>query len=119
MPSGRDPVLGLVVLGATEAVLTGSPAQLFASASAGGQVVAVARLGLVAGGWAGLYGVWVDPEHRGHGLARALTGALAAQAGPRGIRSLYLQTLHTNEPATRLYASLGFAPHHGYSYLDR
>jgi ribosomal protein S18 acetylase RimI-like enzyme len=108
-----------VVPGATEAVLTGSPAQLFASASAGGQVVALARLGLVAGGWAGLYGVWVDPEHRGRGLARALTGALAAQAGPRGIRSLYLQTLHTNEPATRLYASLGFAPHHGYSYLDR
>ncbi|HEX8971474.1 GNAT family N-acetyltransferase [Oryzihumus sp.] len=108
-----------VVPGATEAVLTGSPGQLFASASAGGQVVAVARLGLVAGGWAGLYGVWVDPEHRGRGLARALTGALAAQAAARGTRSVYLQTLHANEPATRLYASLGFAPHHSYSYLDR
>ncbi|HET7660709.1 MAG TPA: GNAT family N-acetyltransferase [Oryzihumus sp.] len=108
-----------VVPGATEAVLTGSPGQLFASASTGGGVVAVARLGLVAGGWAGLYGVWVDPEHRGRGLARALTGALAAQAAARGTRSVYLQTLHANEPATRLYSALGFSPHHGYSYLDR
>lgn len=108
-----------VVPGATESVLTGSPGQLFASAATGGQVVAVARLGLVAGGWAGLYGVWVGPEHRGQGLARALTGALAARAVARGTRSLYLQTLHANEPAVGLYSSLGFSPHHGYSYLDR
>jgi ribosomal protein S18 acetylase RimI-like enzyme len=81
--------------------------------------VAVARLGLVAGGWAGLYGVWVDPEHRGRGLARALTGALAVRAVARGTRSVYLQTLHANEPAVGLYSSLGFSPHHGYAYLDR
>ncbi|MGZ4687802.1 GNAT family N-acetyltransferase [Oryzihumus sp.] len=108
-----------VVPGSTQSVLSGSPGQLFASAAVGGRVVALARLGLVAGGWAGLYGVWVDPEHRGHGLARALTGALAARAVARGTRSLYLQTLHANEPAVGLYSSLGFSPHHSYSYLDR
>ena len=107
-----------VVPGATEAVLTGSAGQLFASVSEGGAVVALARLGL-GPGWAGIYGVWVAPQVRGRGLARALTGALAAQAGARGIRSLYLQTLHTNEPAVGLYASLGFAAHHSYSYLER
>ncbi|MGZ4781513.1 MAG: GNAT family N-acetyltransferase [Oryzihumus sp.] len=108
-----------VVPGSTQSVLSGSPGQLFASAAVGGRVVALARLGLVAGGWAGLYGVWVDPEHRGHGLARALTGALAARAVARGTRSLYLQTLHANEPAVGLYSSLGFSSHHSYSYLDR
>ena len=107
-----------VVPGATEAVLTGSPEQLFASVSLGGGVAALARLG-IARGWGGLYSVWVDPEQRRGGLARVLTGALAAQARARGIRSIHLQTLHSNTAAIGLYESLGFGPHHSYSYLQR
>lgn len=107
-----------VVPGATEAVLTGSPGQLFASVEEGGRVVAVARLGLAAG-WAGLYSVWVDPGQRQRGVARALTGELAAQARARGVRSVHLQTLHSNAAAIGLYESLGFTAHHSYSYLRR
>ncbi len=105
-----------LVPGATEAILVGSPSQVFARAEAGGQVVGLARVG-VAARWAGLAAVWVRPDHRRQGLARALTSALAAEAERRGLRSMHLQVEADNEPATTLYERLGFTVHHDYLYL--
>ena len=108
-----------LVPGATEAVLSGSPRQVFASVAApGGGVVAIARLS-VAHGWGGLSCLWVDPDHRRRGLAQALTGALGAQARTLGARSVWLQVEEDNAAALALYGALGFGIHHAYEYLVR
>ena len=113
-------------------VLTGSPAQLFASIALGGGLaqrlgldtpgtrdprpVAIGRLA-VASGWAGLAAVWTDPAMRGRGLATRLTRALAARAGADGIRLVHLQVEADNAAAIRLYERLGFERHSSYVYL--
>ena len=70
----------------------------------------------MARGWAGLTAIEVDPAHRRRGLARTLTGALAAQAAARGADHLYLQVEDGNAAARALYHRLGFTDHHGYHY---
>lgn len=107
-----------VVAGATEAVLTGSPEQLFAAVRRDRAVVALARLSL-AHRWGGLSCLWVAPGHRRRGLAAALTGELAARADRAGARSLWLQVEQHNDAATALYGGLGFTAHHEYAYLAR
>nr|WP_246283810.1 GNAT family N-acetyltransferase [Nocardioides perillae] len=56
--------------------------------------------------------VTVLPEHRGHGLARVLSAALAhrAVAGGNGTATLGVYT--TNAPAVRVYERLGFRTAH-------
>ena len=102
------------------AVLTGSPAQLFATVTDDGthegDVIAVGRVGLTPG-WAGLGSVWVDPAHRRQGLAQAITRALLAEAVELGHRSAHLQVLDANAPARALYEDMGFAIHHDYVNL--
>ena len=102
------------------AVLTGSPAQLFATVTDDGTpegaVVAVGRAGLTPG-WAGLGSVWVDPTARGQGLARAVTRALLERSLDHGARSTHLQVLSSNAPARALYEDMGFQPHHDYVNL--
>ncbi|XVX21236.1 GNAT family N-acetyltransferase [Actinomycetota bacterium] len=68
-------------------------------------------------GWVGLFGLHVDPTHRRQGLGAALTGAVAARARARGIRSLYLQVEADTEPAVALYRGMGLGTHHVYWYL--
>ena len=118
----------------TEAVLTGSPRQLFgqirpggglsqqlglrSAGAAGTRPVAVARLGL-ASGWAGLGAVWTDPAYRGRGLAAHLTARLADLARGEGVLMMHLQVEHDNEPALRLYRRLGFDTHSAYAYLTQ
>lgn len=111
--SGSPPELSVVT-----AVLTGSPAQLFASLEVGDLVVGVARLAF-AQGWAGISALHVAPEHRRSGVAGQLMGALADASRARGIRSVYLQVLKASSPARGLYAQLGFSTHHEYVYLGR
>jgi len=101
---------------AVRAVLTGSPAQVFATVTDGDEVVAAGRLG-VASAWGGIAAMWVSPTHRRRGLARAVVGALAAEARRRGTRSLHLQVHPTNGAAMALYEAAGFAPHHAYAHL--
>ncbi|HUF84920.1 MAG TPA: mycothiol synthase [Acidimicrobiia bacterium] len=58
-----------------------------------------------------IFVIGVDPSRHGTGLGRALTVAgLASLAGP-GARVGMLYVDGTNEPALRLYRSLGFEPH--------
>lgn len=86
-------------------------------AEADGRPAAMGRLlfgddpvyGDVPGARAELISVWVAPEHRGHGVGRALLAAcidhLAAQHPQT---RLLLAVVETNAPARRLYESCGF-----------
>jgi ribosomal protein S18 acetylase RimI-like enzyme len=96
-------------------LLLSAPWQRFASAREDGRTIAIGRVA-VAGGWAGLTAVEVDPRHRRRGLARAITGVLAAAAVQRGAAGLYLQVENDNAAARALYRQAGFADHHGYHY---
>jgi N-acetylglutamate synthase len=96
-------------------LLLSAPWQRFASVREAGRTIAVGRVA-VADGWAGLTAVEVDPAHRRRGLARAITGALAAAAVQRGAASLYLQVEDGNSAARTLYRQAGFSDHHGYHY---
>lgn len=40
--------------------------------------------------------VYVEPEHRGHGMARALLNAVCADMAALGVKTLYLLTDHTD-----------------------
>jgi ribosomal-protein-alanine N-acetyltransferase len=50
----------------------------------------------------------VKPELRRHGLATALMRHLLADAARAGAARTFLEVRRSNEPAQRLYASLGF-----------
>ena len=52
--------------------------------------------------------LFVQPAHRGHGLARALTGAVIDAARSVGYRRLVLDTLERMTDARRLYVAAGF-----------
>jgi len=102
--------------GAMEAILTGSPEQLFASVRDGQDTVAAGRVAF-AHAWAGVSAVNVLESHRRRGLATALMAACAAASRARGIRSMYVQVEATNKAAISLYERLGLARHHEYVYL--
>jgi ribosomal protein S18 acetylase RimI-like enzyme len=55
-----------------------------------------------------LHDVIVDPEHRRRGLGRRLLDAALAYLRSRGAPRVVLSTAVQNEPAQRLFASLGF-----------
>lgn len=96
-------------------LLMSAPTQVFASVRAGERTIAVAR-GASSRGWTGVSATQVAPSHQRQGLGRALVAVVAGWAVERGDRSLYLQVAEANQPARRLYASVGFGAHHGYHY---
>lgn len=96
-------------------VLTSAPWQAFGSVRADGQTIAIGRVAL-AGGWAGLTAIEVDPRHRRQGLATAITRALVLSAAGRGATGVYLQVEDDNAAARALYHRAGFTDHHGYHY---
>ena len=55
-----------------------------------------------------LHDVIVDPEHRGRGVGRLLLDATLAYLKSRGAPRVVLTTAEQNEPAQRLFASVGF-----------
>lgn len=54
--------------------------------------------------------MWVDPDHRGEGVGRALVQHIIQWAVNRHVGSLQLSVTQTNLQAIALYQSLGFAP---------
>ena len=62
----------------------------------------------------GLYleDLFVTPEHRGHGLGKALLMYLAAIANARGCGRMEWAVLDWNEPAIKFYRALGAQPMH-------
>lgn len=92
------------------------PDASFGSISEGRHQVARARAN-IAGDWAFLADLFVQPDHRRRGLARMMMAGMAAWAAERGASVMALQVREDNPPAQALYASLGFERHHGYRYL--
>ncbi len=70
----------------------------------------------VAGSWAAITAVEVDPGRQRQGLGRALTAALASAAARRGARRVLLQVEADNTSARALYARCGFRDAHRYHY---
>lgn len=65
--------------------------------------------------------MYVDPAHRGHGVARALAAHLIEEARARHYETLRLGTLTSMRPAQFLYESLGFrgiAPYRSVEFGD-
>ena len=54
--------------------------------------------------------VYVDPDHRGRGVAAALTAEVARFARRRGVERLTLKTYARNEEALVAWQRLGFEP---------
>ena len=50
----------------------------------------------------------IAPAHRGQGLGRALTRALADEAWRRGVAEVWLRVVEDNLPARRAYEAAGF-----------
>jgi N-acetylglutamate synthase len=96
-------------------VLTSAQEQAFISIRAESGVLAIARLS-IAGGWAGITAVEVDPAHRRAGLGRAITAAACAEAVGRGVRRVFLQVAVDNAGARALYERCGFRYSHRYHY---
>ena len=62
--------------------------------------------------WRGRQGIWLEdlfvlPEHRGHGVGKALLTRVAALAHERGCARLEWAVLDWNTPALEFYRSLG------------
>lgn len=57
-----------------------------------------------------LYSMWVAPDARGRGVARALIRAVAEWAAERGVERVYLFVQERNAGAQRLYERVGFRP---------
>ena len=55
-----------------------------------------------------VYDIIVDPEYRGRGIGRLLFNATLAFLRSRGAPRVVLSTAAQNEPAQRLFASVGF-----------
>jgi N-acetylglutamate synthase len=96
-------------------VLTSAREQAFISIRAESGVLAIARLS-IAGGWAGLTAVEVDPAQRRAGLGLAITAAACAEAMARGVGRVFLQVAEDNAGARALYQRCGFRYSHRYLY---
>jgi ribosomal-protein-alanine N-acetyltransferase len=66
----------------------------------------IARLGRTPPFEYEIHTIGVDPAHQGHGIGRALMDRLLAWTGPGAV--VFLEVRTDNEPAIRLYESLGF-----------
>ncbi len=88
----------------------------FVSVEDGDRQVARGRINLV-GDWALFGDLRVQQDRQREGLAHLVMAEVSAWAGERGASAMLLQVRADNEPAQRLYASLGFERHHAYRYL--
>ncbi|MFA5939556.1 MAG: GNAT family N-acetyltransferase [Sinimarinibacterium sp.] len=59
--------------------------------------------------WGRIYSVVVDPRHRGLGLGRRLVEAAETLARREGCTGVGLEVRADNDPARKLYRSLGYA----------
>ena len=73
-------------------------------------------VGMAGGHWydrkegvAGLWGMWVDPTARGHGLGARLVATVHEWAAGHGARVLRLGAISGEGDPTRFYERLGFA----------
>ena len=67
--------------------------------------------------WLGVHDLFVEPGFRRRGLARAVMATLLEWGGEQGASTMWLHVETDNEPAIRLYESMGLSVHHGCRYL--
>jgi len=79
----------------------------------GEKIIAVGRIA-TSGSWAIVARLFVDPSHRGKGLAKVVMNQLLASAGADGATKVALQVDDENGAALALYQSMGFRTHHKY-----
>ena len=85
-----------------------------------GQVAGFALYFLNFSTWEGVYGIYledlyVQPQHRGSGLGKALLQSLAALAVHRGYARFEWSVLNWNTPSIDFYRSLGAEPMDGWT----
>jgi ribosomal protein S18 acetylase RimI-like enzyme len=68
--------------------------------------------------WLGISAVRVDPAFRRMGHARRVCAALLEWGHAQGVQRAYVEVLDDNEPARRLYESMGFRLHHTHRYIE-
>lgn len=73
-------------------------------------------LGVLGGGWLGLFSMYTKPDLRGAGVGSAILAALRAHAVAERAHGLYLQVEVKNTAAKRLYARAGFRDAYSYYY---
>jgi ribosomal protein S18 acetylase RimI-like enzyme len=71
----------------------------------------------VDGDWLGVHDLFVEPDLRRRGLARAVMGVLLEWGAEQGATTLWLHVETDNAPAIALYESLGLEVHHACRYL--
>lgn len=55
-----------------------------------------------------LWGVWLDPAHRGRGVGRQMVSTALDWARDREVRAVYLEVVENEDPSWSLYGRLGF-----------
>ena len=94
----------------------------FASIRDEAGVVAIG-MGVVDGGWLGIFDVntrpdaaGIQPDARGRGHATSVTATIIDWGVSQGAGAAYLQVMNGNEPALRLYRAAGFEESYRYWY---
>ena len=111
---GRDWPSDNAFLAGVERLMTDTATEfLLCAKDADSPPVAVAQIRFRWGIWHAANDCWledlfVEPEARGNGLAKALIEAAVVSAKARGSRRLELDVSESNEAALSLYESLGF-----------
>lgn len=82
-----------------------------------GRAIATCRFAL-AKDWTSITRVYVHPEFRGQGLAKAIVAAALEASFEQGATKAVLQVEANNAIAIGVYESLGFNFHHEYSFLE-
>ena len=108
---GFDPVDGA----SRVEILARAQHAVFARVRVDGETVA-AGMGSFSRGWASVHGMRTLAPYRGRGLASQLLGALAREAGRRGLDRAFLQVEAGNSGARALYRRAGFTPAWDYAY---
>ena len=80
-----------------------------------GQIIGCG-LGVLQGGYLGIFDIVIDTGHREQGHGKNLMKALLAWGRDAGASTAYLQVMCDNGPALRLYEKLGFQEKYQYWY---
>ncbi|MDR3145890.1 MAG: GNAT family N-acetyltransferase [Treponema sp.] len=72
--------------------------------------------GVIENGYVGLFDVVVRENKRGNGYGKEIVQSILSGAGRAGVGRSYLQVVHTNARAKRLYQQIGYREKYTYWY---